>query len=97
MAAPGLESTTFQQAACVMCLVCVLFVLGSWPKSNSQNWTVVKLKGHYIIAYMTTNNGRQLMSDRLRPTNQPKPTQTITQGQLHSNITQPIFHRSASW
>ena len=41
----------------------------------------------------------QLMSDWLRPTNQPKPTQTITRGQLFNNITfkhQPIFAHASN-
>ena len=58
-------------------LACLLFVVGGWPKSNCHNWTVAKLKPHNTIAYRTTNNGRQLMSDWLRPTNQSKPTQAI--------------------
>ena len=37
-----------------MYLACVLFVVGGWPKSNCHNWTVAKLKLHYIVAYRTT-------------------------------------------
>ena len=72
-----------------MYLVCVLFVVVGW-KSNCQNWTVAKLKVHYIKAYRSTI--RQLMSDGFgQPTKTNTNNNTRPLIQLHNNKIQPIF------
>ena len=75
-----------------MCLVCVLFVVGGWPKSNCQNWTVAKLKVHYIVAHRSTKWLTSLCQIGLgQPTKTNTHDNTRPVIKLHSIKSQPVF------
>ena len=69
LTAIGFDVQTPNHVASCMYLVCVLFAVGGWLKANCHNWTVAKLKLHFIVAYNLTNVNFWQLS-LCQPTNQ---------------------------